>query len=37
MNMKTATEKKETFKCKAFGAKSETAKKCCGSAMEKSK
>ena len=37
MNMKTMTEKKQGFKCKACGAKSETAKKCCGSAMEKSK
>jgi len=37
MNMKTMAEKKQGFKCKACGAKSETAKKCCGSAMEKSK
>ena len=31
------TEKKETYKCKACGAKSETPKKCCGEAMEKNK
>ena len=33
--MKTATEKKEAFKCKSCGATSETSKKCCGTAMEK--
>ena len=33
--MAQMTEKKETYKCKACGAKSETPKKCCGEAMEK--
>jgi len=33
--MKTATEKKEAFKCKSCGMTSDTPKKCCGTAMEK--
>jgi len=37
MNMKTATAKKEAFKCKSCGMTSDTPKKCCGAAMEKNK
>jgi hypothetical protein len=33
--MSQITEKKETYKCKACGAKSDKPQKCCGTAMEK--